>query len=55
MNQSFFLQSRGYYELIRKFKGTPQEAELKVLKTPGAFSDFSRKEYLEFIAPLWVK
>lgn len=55
MNQSFFLQSRGYYELIRKFKGTPQLEELNQLKAPGAFSDFSRKEYLEFIAPLWVK
>jgi hypothetical protein len=49
------LQSRGYYELIRKFKGTPQLVELSQLKAPGAFSDFSRKEYLEFIAPLWVK
>lgn len=55
MNQSFFLQSRGYYELIRKFKGTPQFEELNQLKAPGAFSDFSRKEYLKFIAPLWVK
>lgn len=55
MNQSFFLQSRGYYELIRKFKGTPQLEELNQLKAPGAFSDFSRKEYLKFIAPLWVK
>lgn len=55
MNQSFFLQSRGYYELIRKFKGSPQFEELNQLKVPGAFSDFSRKEYLKFIAPLWVK
>jgi len=55
MNQSFFLESRGYYELIRKFKGTPQVDELNKLQTPGAFSDFSRKEYLKFIAPLWVK
>lgn len=55
MTQSLFLQSRGYYELVRKFKGTPQVDELIQLKTPGAFSEFSRKEYLKFIAPLWVK
>lgn len=55
MAQSLFLQSRGYYELIRKFKGTPRLDELKQFKTPGAFSDFSRKEYLKFISPLMVK
>lgn len=55
MTQSFFLESSGYYELIRKFKGTPQVNELKKLNAPGAFSDFSRKEYLKFISPLWVK
>ncbi len=55
MKQSFFLESRGYYELVRKFKGTPQVDELNQLKAPGAFSDFSRKEYLKFIAPLMIK
>ncbi|MFN8256238.1 MAG: hypothetical protein U0W24_11145 [Bacteroidales bacterium] len=46
-NQTVFLHSRGYYELIRNFKGIPQINELNKFKIPGYFSDYSRIEYLK--------
>jgi len=47
--QSVFLHSRGYYELIRDFKGLPEIAELNKFKTPGYFSEFSRYHYLRIL------
>jgi hypothetical protein len=45
--QSFFLHTRGYYELIRDFEGFPNLVELKKFKKNGYFSDFSRATYLK--------
>ncbi len=45
-SQTVFLHSRGYYELIRDFKGLPEVSALNKFKTPGYFSAFSRAKYL---------
>ncbi|WP_421798893.1 hypothetical protein [Haliscomenobacter sp.] len=50
MKQTVFLHSRGYYELIRSYEGEPKVKELKKLRTPGAFSEFSRAEFFTFQA-----
>jgi hypothetical protein len=47
--QTVFLHTRGYYELIRDFKGVPEITELNKFKVPGYFSDFSRIKYLQFL------
>ena len=44
--QTVFLHSRGYYELIRDFKGLPDITGLNKFKTPGYFSEYSREQYL---------
>ena len=45
--QAVFLHTRGYYELIRDFEGLPKISELEKFKTPGYFSDYSKRRYLE--------
>ncbi len=47
--QTVFLHTRGYYELIREFEGMPNIVELNQFKTPGHFSDFSRSSYLKVL------
>lgn len=46
-SQTVFLHTRGYYELIRDFRGKPKMKELEKFKTPGYFSTFSKTEYLK--------
>ncbi len=46
-SQTVFLHTRGYYELIRNFKGKPKVKQLEKFKTPGYFSTFSKTEYLK--------
>ena len=48
-DQSVFLYTRGYYSLIREFKGAPKLTELYKFKQPGYFSDFSKEQYLEWL------
>jgi hypothetical protein len=47
--QSYFLHTRGYYELIRDFKGLPDLVELNKFKKNGYFADFSRANYLKVL------
>lgn len=47
--QTVFLHTRGYYELVREFKGLPEINELYKFKKPGYFSDYSRNRYLEVL------
>jgi hypothetical protein len=47
--QSTFLHTRGYYELIREFKGFPEVAELNKFKDGAYFSTFSRAGYLKIL------
>ena len=44
--QSIFLHTRGYYELIRDFEGLPKMAALKNFREIGYFSTFSREVFL---------
>ena len=48
--QSYFLHTRGYYELIRDFEGLPDLVELNKFKKNGYFSDFSRAQYHKVLA-----
>jgi len=47
--QSVFLHSRGYYELIRDFKGLPDIIGLNKFKKPGYFSEYSKEQYLNIL------
>jgi hypothetical protein len=47
--QSVFLLTRGYYELIRDFKGLPDLAELRKFRDPTYFSEYSRAGYLKVL------
>lgn len=47
--QSLFLHTRGYYELIRDFKGLPKTSQLLKFKEPGYFSDYSRERYMNVL------
>jgi hypothetical protein len=47
---SIFLHSRGYYEYIRDYTNYPDILTLNNFKKAGAFSEFSRDNYLEFQA-----
>jgi hypothetical protein len=47
--QTCFLHTSGYYELIRKFEGLPKLTELSKFKQPGYFSEFSRIRYLHVL------
>lgn len=49
--QSFFLHTKGYYELIREFDGPPQLLELNKFKDPSYFRTFSREEYIKRLGP----
>lgn len=44
-NQSFFLHSEGYYEVIREYSGLPKISELKKFKEKGYFTEYSRLLY----------
>lgn len=45
LNRTFFLKNRGYYNYIRNYEGNADFQKLKLFKTPGAFTDFSKYEY----------
>ncbi len=47
---SIFLHSRGYYEYIRDYTNYPDILALNKFKREGAFSEFSRDNYLQFLA-----
>ncbi len=46
-DQTVFLHTKGYYELIRDYQGKPNIAELKKFKKPGYFSEYSRHQYMK--------
>ncbi len=45
LNRTFFLKNRGYYNYVRNYEGNADFQKLKLFKTPGAFTDFSKYEY----------
>ena len=45
LQQSFFLHTSGYYELIRNYRGLPRLKELKKFKQVGYFPEYSRLLY----------
>lgn len=47
--RSLFLHSRGYYEYIRDYKGSPNIFTLNSFKKKGAFNAFSKERYFEFM------
>jgi hypothetical protein len=44
---STFLHTRGYYEHVRDYKGTPDIPELISFRKPGRFIEFSKEKYQE--------
>jgi hypothetical protein len=44
--KTVILHTGGYYEHVRHYKGLPQLAFLKKFRQPGAFSAFSRQQYI---------
>ncbi len=49
MEQSVFLHTYGYYELVREFEGPPKVEALSKFKVPGYFSEYSRMRYLQVL------
>jgi hypothetical protein len=47
--QSSFLHTKGYYEHIRDFEGTPDILNLMTFKRAGRFTEFSRYRYLQLL------
>lgn len=45
MKQTYFLQSSGYYQYIRDYKGFPNVAKLNEFKKKGSFNRFAKEEY----------
>lgn len=50
MKQTAFLHSRGYYEYIREYKNKPDIAYLKSFRQEGAFTRFSKDNYMKFVS-----
>lgn len=48
--RTVILHSRGHYKVIRKAKGDPDIASITEIRQPGKFAEFSRKNYLNFVA-----
>jgi hypothetical protein len=44
-----FFHSRGYYEYIRDYENKPDFEYLKTFRTKGAFTQFSKKHYFEYV------
>jgi hypothetical protein len=44
---STFLHTKGYYEHVREYKGTPDIPELLSFRNEGRFVEFSKEKYLE--------
>lgn len=44
---SIFLHTKGYYEHVRDYEGTPDIPELISFRKPGRFIEFSKEKYLE--------
>jgi hypothetical protein len=42
---STFLHSRGYYEHVREYTGTPDMLDLISFRKPGRFIEFSKEKY----------
>lgn len=47
-SRSYILSTRGYYEHVRDFKGSPKIAFLNQFKQPNAFPIFSLQQYKKF-------
>jgi hypothetical protein len=45
VERSYFLKNRGYYKYIRDYQGDPDFQKLKLFRSAGAFTDFSKYEY----------
>jgi hypothetical protein len=45
LKRTFFLKNVGYYTYIRDYKGKPDFLKLKLFKSDGAFTDFSKYEF----------
>ena len=45
VERSYFLKNRGYYKYIRDYQGDPDFQKLKLFRSVGAFTDFSKYEY----------
>ncbi|MBD0849483.1 hypothetical protein [Maribacter arenosus] len=45
IERSYFLKNRGYYNYIRDYQGDPDFRELKLFRSAGTFTDFSKYEY----------
>lgn len=50
-DQSVFLHTKGYYELIREFEGDPDILGLMKFQTPGYFMTYSKEKYMETLQP----
>lgn len=46
MQQSAFLHGKGYYHLIRDYKGLPEIGDLRHIKKPGFLPELSKELYL---------
>jgi hypothetical protein len=44
---STFLHTKGYYEHVRDYTGTPDVPELISFRKPGRFIEFSKEKYQE--------
>ncbi len=45
---TFILHTKGYYEHVRNFKGSPDKKFLQEFKKPGAFAQFSLQRFKQF-------
>jgi uncharacterized protein YqkB len=45
LKRTFFLKNIGYYNYIRDYEGDPNFLQLKLFKSDGAFTDFSKYEF----------
>ena len=45
---TFILHTKGYYEHVRNFKGSPDKKFLAGFKKPGAFPQFSLQRFKQF-------
>ena len=45
IKRSYFLKNRGYYKYIRDYQGDPDFRKLKLFRSAGTFTDFSKYEY----------
>jgi len=51
LHQSIFLKNRGFYNYIRQYDGVPNFETLQSFNNIGAFTNFSKNEYLTLMEP----